>query len=116
MTSSSISIRRSSVQLSGLFAAAAAEGAFVPDMELDGVVGEGRSGDCAFTLVAHNPAAASQIEKGQIEKGKIRARIVKVNSRRELSAPLIPLDSVSIPIVAHCPRTATSSPTQIFIL
>jgi hypothetical protein len=48
-------------------------------MELDGVVGEGRSGDCALTLVAQNPAAASQIEKGQIEKGKIRdARIVNL--------------------------------------
>jgi len=48
-------------------------------MELDGVVGEGRSGDCALTLVAQNPAAASQIEKGQIEKGKIRdARIVRL--------------------------------------
>jgi len=80
ITWSSIAIRRSSGQLSGLFGPGAGA-VSVPGAELEGALCEAGSGDCAFTLLAHNPAAASQIEKGQIEKGRIRdARIVRLIS------------------------------------
>jgi hypothetical protein len=44
-----------------------------------GLLGGEGSGDCALTLIAHNPTAASQIEKGTVRDTRIVSLIAGVS-------------------------------------